>query len=102
MIKHVKTLKKCICSQYSLQIYTNYFNEIEYYNNFNRNILSYKRKKCAQKPIHKMMAEVESGEKMQSNDDFKDPLGVKDPLSGGLESPTDSAEYEVSFNYICI
>ena len=52
---------------------------------------------CAIAHTHKMMAEVEaSGEKMQSEDDFKDPLGVKDPLTGGLDSPSDSAEYEVS------
>jgi hypothetical protein len=37
-----------------------------------------------------------SQENKQIPDDFKDPLGVKDPLSAGLESPSDGTDYEVN------
>ena len=36
-----------------------------------------------------------SQENEKSSDDFKDPLGVKDPLSAGLDSPSDGTDYEV-------
>ena len=43
------------------------------------------------------MAEVDtSQENDKSGVDFKDPLGVKDPLSAGFDSSSDGTDYEVN------
>ena len=52
---------------------------------------------CAERTkIENRMAEVDGlKENDQNNSDFKDPLGVKDPLGAGQDTASEGTDYEV-------
>lgn len=46
-------------------------------------------------------AEEKTENSVNSEDDFIDPLGAKDPLHNALDEPLDSSEFEVCFLLCC-